>query len=111
MKKLGETKKLKNTRVGYSNVTIFITNETWNRTLIGDKLVETLYSNRVTSENKRIHTPPLPLHSKLRYLLFSTGSSNSGTTLHGGNGRGKGSFSPFKIGKTSKSPFRAKCLN
>ena len=27
---------------------------------IGDKIVETLYSNRITSENKRIHTPPLP---------------------------------------------------
>jgi len=27
---------------------------------IADKIVETLYSNRVTSENKRIHTPPLP---------------------------------------------------
>ena len=27
--------------------------------IIGDKIVETLYSNRVTSENKRIHTPPL----------------------------------------------------
>ena len=26
---------------------------------IGDKIVETLYSNRETSENKRIHTPPL----------------------------------------------------
>ena len=26
---------------------------------IGDKIVETLYSNRVTSENKIIHTPPL----------------------------------------------------
>ena len=26
---------------------------------IGDKIVETLYSNGVTSENKRIHTPPL----------------------------------------------------
>ena len=26
---------------------------------IGDKIVETLYLNRVTSENKRIHTPPL----------------------------------------------------
>ena len=25
---------------------------------IGDEIVETLYSNRVTSENKRIHTPP-----------------------------------------------------
>ena len=26
---------------------------------IGNKIVETLYSNRVTSENKGIHTPPL----------------------------------------------------
>ena len=26
---------------------------------IGDKIVETLYLNRVTSENKRIRTPPL----------------------------------------------------
>ena len=26
---------------------------------IGDKVVETLYSSRVTLENKRIHTPPL----------------------------------------------------
>ena len=25
---------------------------------IGDKIVETLYSNGLTSENKRIHTPP-----------------------------------------------------
>ena len=24
-----------------------------------DKIIETLYVNRVTSENKRIHTPPL----------------------------------------------------
>ena len=63
MKKLGERKKLKNTRVRYSNVTIFITNETWNRTLIGDKLVETLYSNRVTSENKLKESTPLPFHS------------------------------------------------
>ena len=26
---------------------------------IGDKIVDTLYSKRVTSENKRILTPPL----------------------------------------------------
>ena len=26
-------------------------------TTIGDKMFETLYANRVTSENKRIHTP------------------------------------------------------
>ena len=26
---------------------------------IGDKIVETVYPKTVTSENKRIHTPPL----------------------------------------------------
>ena len=80
---------------------------------IGNKIVETLYSNRVTSENIRIHTPPLLLHSKLGCLLFSKGSSNStsGTTLHGGNGRGKATFPPLEVRKTSKSPFTAKCLN
>ena len=41
---------------------------------IGDKIVETLYLNRVTSENKRIRTLPCPLHSKLGCLLFSLGS-------------------------------------
>ena len=53
--------------------------------ITGDKIVETLCSKRVTSENKRIHTPLPPLHSKLGCLLFSIGSSNSGTTLHGGD--------------------------
>ena len=43
----------------------------------------------VTSENKTTHTPPPslfspPLLSKYVSLLLSTGSSNSGTTLHGG---------------------------
>ena len=45
-------------------------------TTIGDKIVETLYLNGVILENKTMHTPPH--HSKLGYLLFSTGSSNSG---------------------------------
>ena len=58
-------------------------------TIIGDKIVETLYSNRVTSENKRIHTHPCPLHSNLGCLLLSTGRSNSGTTLHGEDKGGK----------------------
>ena len=93
----------------YSTLTIFITTVSLNGTTIGDKLVETLYSNRVTSENNRNYTPPL--HSKLGWLLFFTGSSNSGTTLHGGDGEGKALLYPFQIGKTSKSPFRAKCLN
>ena len=52
----------------------------------------------------------LMVHSKVD-LLFSIGSSNSGTTLHGGDGGGKDLFSPFEVSKTSEIPFRAKCLN
>ena len=51
-------RKKKNTRIRYSTLTILITTVTLNGTTIGDKLVETLYSNRVTSENKRNYTPP-----------------------------------------------------
>ena len=29
------------------------------RANVGEKIVKTLFSNGVTSENKRIHTPPL----------------------------------------------------
>ena len=93
----------KNTCVRYSTLTIFITTVTLNGTTIGDKLVETLYLNGVTSENKTNYTPPL--HSKLGRLLFSTGSSNSGTTLHGGDGEGKALLYPFKVGKRQKAPF------
>ena len=79
---------------------------------IGDKIAETLCSNRVTSENKTIHTLTPPLHSKLGCLLFSTGGLNSGTTLHGGDrGRKALLFAPFKVSKMSERPFRAKCLN
>ena len=38
---------------------------------IGDKNVETLYSNRVTSENKRIRTPPLSPPFKVRVFVVS----------------------------------------
>ena len=54
-------------------------------------IVERLSSNEETSENKTIHTPLLPIHSKLGCLLSSAGGSNSGTTWCGGNG-GKESF-------------------
>ena len=32
---------------------------------VGEKIVKTLFSNRVTSENKRIHTPPLSVPFKV----------------------------------------------
>ena len=38
---------------------------------IAEKIVETLYSNRVTSENKRIYTPPLsPLFKIGVFVVF-----------------------------------------
>ena len=78
------------------------------------KLLRLLYSNRVTTDNKRMHThSPLPtlLHSKLWCLLFSRGSSNSSTTLHEGDGGVKALFPPLEVSKASESPFKAKCLN
>ena len=51
----------------------------------------------------------LEVHSKVEHLLFSTGSSNSGTILHGGDGGGKDLFSPCEVSKTSEIPYRAKC--
>ena len=72
------------------------------------KMLRHQHSNRVTSENKTIHTsfPSPPLHSKLACLLFSTSSSNSSTTLHGGNGGGKALISPFEVVKLQKGPLR-----
>ena len=62
-------------------------------------------SNRVTTENKRVHPPPPPpLQSKMGCLLFSLGSSNRGTTLHGGDGGGKALFSPLESVKRQKAP-------
>ena len=64
------------------------------------KIVETLNLSRITSENKTIHTPSPPL---LERLECSTGSSNSGTTLHGGDhGKGKALFSLFEVGQEKK---------
>ena len=63
-------------------------------------LVLLFLPNTVTSENKRIHTPPL--HSKLGCLLFSIGSSNGGTKLHGGDGGGKAFFPLLKSVKRQK---------
>ena len=41
---------------------------------ISSKIVETLSSCGKTLENKTIHTPPPPIHSKKRCLLFLIGS-------------------------------------
>ena len=42
-----------------------------NISTIGDKTVETLYSNRVTSEKEKFHTPPLsPLFKVGIFVVF-----------------------------------------
>ena len=71
---------------------------------LGNKNVETLYSNRVTTENEGIHTPPPLLHSKMECLLFYIESSNNGTKLHAGDGGGKAFIYPLEVSKTSESP-------
>ena len=62
----------------------------------------------VTYENKTIHTPPPPLHSKLGCLLISTGRLKSCTTLQeeGGRRRGYGKlyFSLFNLAKSQRCP-------
>ena len=67
---------------------------------IGDKIVETLYLNRVTSENKRIHTPPLSPPFKVGVFV-----ENNGTTLHGGDGGGKLYFLLLKLKNVKKPSF------
>ena len=69
-----------------------------------DKIIEKVSLNGVTSENKTIHSPPPPLHSKLACLLFSSGSLGSSTTLHGDDGGGKALFPPFKLAKLQRGP-------
>ena len=79
---------------------------------VGDKIVETLSSNGMTSERKTIHTTPPLLHSNVGCLMFSAGSSNNGKTLNRGDGGGKAFFSLFltKIAKLLEWYFRAKCF-
>ena len=89
---------------------LVITNRDY-KTAIGDKIVETLYSNRVTTQITKESRPPSPLHSKLGCLFFSIGSSNCGITLHGGDEGGKALFPPLEVSKVSESHSRAKCLN
>ena len=69
---------------------------------VGDIVVEKLSSNGVTSENKTIYTPRL-LHSKLGYLLFSTGRSNSDIILHGGSGGEKALFPLCRLEKVREA--------
>ena len=64
---------------------------------VGDKIGKTLHSKRTKKS-----TAPPPLHLKLGCLLFSIGSSNSGTMQ--GMGEEKQYFSLLKSVKCQKAP-------
>ena len=71
---------------------------------ISDKIVETLYVNRVTSENKRIRTPPLSPSFKVgMFVVFYRQLEQGHNIARRGWGR-KAIFPPFEVHKTQKSP-------
>ena len=76
---------------------------------VGDKIVETLYSNMLTSENKRIHTPPLSPPFKVGvFVVFCRQLEQRHNIAWRGWG-GKDIFPTFEVSK--KAQFRARCLN
>ena len=76
---------------------------------IGEKIVETLFLNRVISENKRIRTPPLSPPFKVGvFVVFYRQLEQGHNTLHRGDGGGKLYFLLFEVNKTLKSPVLGK---
>ena len=61
---------------------------------INDKIIETLSSYWVTSENKTIHTPSPPIHLRTERWLFPTGSKQQHNIAWKGWGR-KSIIFPF----------------
>ena len=68
-------------------------------------------SNGVLWRTKQYSPLPPPLHSTSGCLLFSTGSSNSGTTLHGGGEEEKIFIFSFLSWQNVREALKAKCLN
>ena len=67
---------------------------------IGDKIVETLFLNRVISENKRIRTPPLSPPFKVGvFVVFYRQLEQGHNIARRGWGR-KAIFPPFEVNKT-----------
>ena len=78
---------------------------------IGDKIVETLYSNRVTSENKRIHTLPQLPPFKVRVVCCFLYVAQTAAWCNIGWGR-KSYISPLlRSVKGKKAQFQVKCHN
>ena len=71
---------------------------------IGDKIVETLFLNRVISENKRICTPRLSPPFKVGvFVVFYRLLEQGHNIARRGWGR-KAIFPPFQVNKTYKCP-------
>ena len=67
---------------------------------IGDKIVETLFLNRVISENKRIRTPPLSPSFKVGvFVVFYAARTRAQHIAQRGWER-KAIFPPFEVNKT-----------
>ena len=78
---------------------------------IGDKIVEIVLKQGNFREQKNVHPFPVPSIQSWGCLLFSTDSSNIGTTLHGGMGQEQLYFLLLKSVKHKKAQFRVKCLH
>ena len=67
---------------------------------IGDKIVETLFLNKVISQNKRIRTPPLSPPFKVGvFVVFYRQLDQGHNIARRGWGR-KAIFPPFEVNKT-----------
>ena len=67
---------------------------------IGDKIVETLFLNKVISQNKRIRTPPLSPPFKVGvFVVFYWQLDQGHNIARRGWGR-KAIFPPFEVNKT-----------
>ena len=67
---------------------------------IGDKILETLFFNRVISANKRIRTPPLSPPFKVGvFVVFYRQLEQGHNIARRGWGR-KAIFPPFEVNKT-----------
>ena len=82
-----------------------------NISTIGDKTVETLYSDRVTSEKEKFHTPPLPPPFKVGIFVFFY--LTVAQHCMEGMGEEKLYFALLKpsLGRSFSTHFVSKCLN
>ena len=86
-------------KINKTNFKIYFKNTT-NLPTIGDKIVETLYLNRVILENKRIRTPPLSPPFKVGvFVVFYRQLEQGHNIARRGWGR-KAIFPPFEVNKT-----------